>query len=157
MFYRTSLMQFPFALAAALATALSTRPAAALLTTPTLRLFTDSALTITPGTDVAAFTEATFGGYSPVTLGTMIGPVLAIPNQALVHVQGDFAADGTIGAGQTCYGYVVTDAASVGWYLAENFVDPVTGAPAPMNFAQPGDFLSIDSCWGIPDVLLLNT
>jgi len=56
------------ALAAALVSALSARPAAALLVTPIVKLFTAASANPSPNSVPGDFTEATFSGYAPVLI-----------------------------------------------------------------------------------------
>lgn len=156
MFYRTQKMTMPYALTAALVECWAARPAAALLLTPTLRLYVNPALTINPATLLTAFTEATFSGYTAATIAAWIGPVALPGIGAAIHAEGDFAADAGIGAGATCYGYYLTDAGNTVWYAAEQFIVPGTTTPAPMNFSNPGDFASIDAVLAAQNVLGLG-
>lgn len=125
------------ALLDALLAALSARPAAALLDTPTAHLFVND---INPdaGTVVGDFTEAAFSGYAADALGALIGPVTFADGTRGMHVETDFAADGSIvGPGEVAYGVYVTDTGGTVLYWSGRFNDP-------QPFANPGDFLSLD-------------
>lgn len=138
MFYQTQVLQVATALADALLNALSTRPAAALLDTPTAHLLKVN-YQIGPTWDptLLATDEADFVGYAAAALGAVIGPV-QLPNGArAVHVEVDFAAGAIVAPGQTCYSYVVTNGAGTVFYFGETMA-------VPAYFAVNGDFLSLD-------------
>lgn len=118
--------------------ALTTRPAGALLTTPTVHLFTAGPQPIS-GTSVPGdFTEATFSGYAAVTLSGFLGPINLPSNDGRgVHQEADFLAGAGAGPpGQSILGYWL-DNGSTTFYGGETFQTPV-------QIVNPGDFLSLD-------------
>lgn len=130
-------------LAQAILAALSTRPSAALLTTPTVHLFTALASPISPNTTVANFTEATFSGYAAVTQGTLLGPInLPGFDGYGVHAEADFLATAVVAPGQNILGYWVDNGAST-FYYGETF-------PNPIPISNPGDYISLDVIWVQP-------
>jgi len=115
--------------------ALSTRPAAALLATPTCCLYTGAPV-LTPGMALSVLTalEATFTGYAAQALGTLVGPV-NLPN----NVQGlifNVTFLCTASPGQNITGYFIRDGGSTILYAAEAF-------PTPIPLAASGDFLNL--------------
>lgn len=136
-FERTHTVVLTSALVDALLAALSARPAAALLDTPTAHLFVND---IVPGptTTLGAFTEATFDDYAADALGALLGPVSLGEGRRAVHAEVDFVAGSAIASpGEIAYGVYITDGAGTLLYGAGRFEDPVP-------FANPGDFLSLD-------------
>lgn len=120
--------------------ALSARPAAALLVTPFVHLFTAGPSPITPDSVPGDFTEATFTGYAPIALTLpLLGPVNADANDLGVHNEADFLAGAVIPPGETIMGYWVDEAASGGTvlYMAEDF-------DTPIPIASIGDYISLD-------------
>jgi len=154
-FYRTQQMTTNYDLWSALITTLSTRPAGALLATPTVRLFTDTGLTITPATLLTAFHEADFDGYVAAAISAWVGPVLNAQSSALLHQEADFIAGSAIAPGQAVYGYYITDDPATKWYFAEVFRNS-SGTPIAMQFAAPGDYLSVDVAAAVMMQLQLN-
>ena len=140
--FLTSVQPYPNrVLLDALLAALMTRPAGALLSTPTVHLYTAATANPNPNSAVANFTEATFAGYSSVAIAALLGPInLPSGNGRGVHAEADFVAGAIVTPGQTCLGYWIDDGAAT-LYLAEAFATPVT-------FANPGDFLSLDVIFG---------
>lgn len=136
MFWTTKVMTLAYALAKNFLLALTTRPAGALLTTPTMHLYTARTAPITPQSTVSEFTEATFVGYAAVTM-TFSAP-LNLPAAAGVGVlsTGNFIA-GALTATQNVIGYWIDDTAG-NFYGAEDF-------SAPVPIASPGDFVSVDA------------
>jgi len=125
-------------LAEAMLAALSARPAAALLTTPTVRLITDT-FQPTPVSDPAAFTEPAFTGYAAVSLPTPAGPV-GTPSQGVaLAATVNFIASATPSPTVNVTGYIVTDSANppTTLYYAEKFTTPVA-------FINALDFLTLN-------------
>jgi hypothetical protein len=128
----------------ALLGALQTRPAAALLTTPTVHLYTALSGQLGPAVDVSQFTEATFSGYAAVALSGFTGPVNVPSNQGQgIFGSSEFTANSSITSpGQIALGYWVDDGTST-IYLCESFETPVL-------FVNPGDFLNLATFFAIP-------
>jgi hypothetical protein len=130
-------------LAEALLSTLSARPAAALLATPTLHLYTSGPTPITPQSVPGDFTEATFTGYAAVTLGTFLGPIILPGTEGYgLHVEGDYLAGAVTPPGQNIAGYWVDNGAGT-FYYGETFA-------VPIPLAHAGDFISLDVIWGQP-------
>lgn len=123
-------------LANALLGALSAVPAAALLDTPTVHLYTND-LDPTPDTVVGDFEEAAFAGYAADALPALIGPVRLSDNAQGVHGEVDFLAGAVVAPGEVIQGYYVTDDTGATLYMSEKFAEPVP-------IAEAGDFLSLD-------------
>jgi hypothetical protein len=136
-FYITQVWCWARPIAVALLNALSTRPAAALLATPTVKLYTAGPTPVHPTNVVGDFTEATFTGYAAVVLGAWSG-VVNLPNQdgQGIHQDATFTAGAIVGPGQNILGYWMDDGAG-NFQGGEAFP-----APIPINIL--GDFLSID-------------
>lgn len=127
-------------LVAELLDALSARPAAALLVTPQVKLFTLGPAQITPDSVPADFTEATFAGYAPVALTLpLLGPINIDPADYSVHNEADFLAGAVVPPGETILGYWIDDdaAAPTRMYQGEIFETPIA-------IAQAGDYISLD-------------
>lgn len=126
--------------AATILAALGTRPAAALLATPKVRLSMDPSFNPTPDSTVAglAANEANFsgytaGGYAP----TMSGPVnLAGDISGVTANVLPIATTATPFVSATCYGYWIDDGVNV--IVAEKFAGGVTA-----NFGSVGDYLDL--------------
>jgi len=131
-------------LADALLASLMARPAGALLTTPTVHLFT-AGPELSADTVPGDFTEATFVGYSDATITAMLGPINSGENTVSLHVQADFLAGAVVAPGQTILGYWI-DNASTTLYLAEYFA-------APVPIATLGDYISLDVQFGQPTLI----
>lgn len=117
--------------------ALKARPAAELVTTPTVHLYTAGPSPIPFDPTAADFTEATFSGYAAVAL-TLSTPNILLPSQDGMGKFGNvsFVADAAITPpGETIIGYFVDDGAGM-MYLAEEFDSPV-------QIANFGDFLDL--------------
>jgi hypothetical protein len=119
----------------------SARPAAALLVTPKVELFSGSTV---PGPNSAYgdFTRALFTGYAPValTLSAPINPSVntqAVIGNALFSIPGP----GPI-TPDTATGYIITDGVSI-YYGGERFA-------APVNFTNIGDFLDLNVALPLP-------
>jgi hypothetical protein len=119
----------------ALLACLMTRPAAALLTTPTVHLFTAAPSPITPQSTIAEFTEATFTGYAAVVLTALLGPVNSPSGTCeAVFNNASFIA-GALTSSQNILGYWVDDGATH-WYMGEYFQGPIP-------IVNPGDFIDL--------------
>jgi hypothetical protein len=116
--------------------ALMTRPAGALLSTPTVHLYTSATSPPSPTSTVADFTEATFAGYAASVIAALVGPV-NLPNAAGQGVLQtvNFVGGAIVSPGQTVIGYWIDDGATA-YYLGEAF-------PNPVLFVNPGDFLDL--------------
>lgn len=127
-------------LATALLGCLGARPAAALLVTPTLHLFTAMTGLPTIDTVAGAFTEATFNGYASQTPIGFGAPSVLLPSgQGLGNTSPGWffaAGSGLVIPGETVLGYWIDDGAAA-MYLIEVFDSPVP-------FAAFGDFLVLD-------------
>jgi hypothetical protein len=122
--------------------ALSARPAAALLTTPTVHLFTAGPSPISPTQVPSDFTEATFIGYAAVVLASLLGPIITPSNTCEgVFNNANFIAGAIVGS-QTILGYWV-DNGSTEFYLGEYF-------PSPALIVSPGDFVDLAVIIGMP-------
>jgi hypothetical protein len=133
-YYRSSNPTNEVALLDNLLLALNARPAAALLTTPKVELYTNN---YSPtGTDAyASFTKAAFTGYAAAAITFDAVPVnLANGSQALIGSVVFQATNGVTPASVT--GYILSDGAA-NVYMAESF-------PVPLAFVNPGDFLQVD-------------
>jgi hypothetical protein len=138
-FIRTSVLTMGKPLVDALLGALSARPAGALLTTPTVHLFTAGPTQILPTSLPADFTEATFAGYVDKTLTLpLLGPInLDLGDGEGVHNEVDFLAGAVVAPGQDILGYWIDDGATAVLYGAEIF-------PTPISIVNPGDYVSLD-------------
>lgn len=126
-------------LLSALLEALTTRPAAVLLLTPKVHLFSAVTSAPNPFSLLTDFTENTFDGYAAQSLSMPAAPTRLTTNTGM-QKQGDvdFIAGGAIIApGESAIGYWIDDGAA-NMYMAELFVTPV-------SFVNPGDTLSLDS------------
>lgn len=133
------------ALAGNLLGALSARPAAALLVTPFVHLYTAGPAPITPDSVPADFTEATFVGYAAIALPLpLLGPINLAFSDLGVHEEVDFLAGAVVAPGENILGYWVDEAAAAGvvMYMAETFTTPV-----PIAIA--GDFVSLDDTFAV--------
>lgn len=134
MFYQTKQLTITRALGSALLASLLARPAAPLLTTPNLHLFSEP-VELGPNMTLDQFTQADFPGYATVAVGALAGPV----NTALTTISLETALTfiaGTILVPQNTYGYYVTDTTNAILYAAESF-------PTAMPFTTSGDFLTV--------------
>lgn len=146
MYRRTLTPVINRAFATAMLNAGGTRPAAALLTTPKIELFSNN-ITPTPDTPWASFTAIAFTGYAqyawvPEAVGN-VGADIGLPGSS------HFAATATPSPSVTALGYILSDGAAV-VYMAELFAQPVP-------FVLSGDYLDLDVI--IPFILkpLFNT
>jgi len=124
----------------ALLGALDTVPAAALLVTPFVHLFTAGPSPITPDSVPADFTEATFTGYAADALALpLLGPITADSLHQGVHQEVDFLAGAVTPPGQVILGYWIDEAATAGtdFYMGEIF-------EVPIPIAALGNYISLD-------------
>lgn len=128
-------MTYALALAQAFLSALMTRPAGPLLTTPKVHLYTSASPPPSPTSAVADFTEATFTGYSAVVISALSGPVNLPDGSGYGMIANAVFTAGAIVTGQTALGYWIDDGTST-FYGAEAFQTPVP-------FAHAGDFCDI--------------
>lgn len=136
MFKTTALLAITRALLDALLGSLGTRPAAALLTTPKIELYTARTAQPSINSAYADFTFANFSGYANAAL-VLSGPVNPGPNSAALIANANFiATTASPFVPNTILGYAVTDGASV-LYAAEEFTSPVP-------IASAGDFLDLN-------------
>lgn len=144
MFVQTAQETLGLAIAEALVAALSARPAAALLVTPTVHLFTSGPAAILPTNVTGDFTEATFAGYAaqPLTL-PLVGPV-NLPRSPGVGAFGSvtFLAGAVVSPGQVILGYWVDTGAAGQIICGERFNTPIP-------IANPGDFINLDVIFGV--------
>jgi len=122
------------ALLQAFLNAVVTRPAALLIATPKIELYTNI-ITLTGANAWGDFTKATFAGYAQAAVtwadvGNLLG------GDQVLGTQVNFAADTPIVTPETIRGYIVSDGAA-NVYMAENFAVPVP-------FATGGDYLDIN-------------
>jgi len=132
--------------------ALSARPAAALLVTPFVHLFTAGPTPITPDSVPADFTEATFVGYAAAALTLpLVGPLVIGADQLGGSNQANFIGGAVVPPGETILGYWIDEAAAAGtiMYLGETFQSPIP-------IAQLGDFISLDAVFAIAMALGLE-
>jgi hypothetical protein len=132
--YRWSIQPTIFqALLDAMLGALNVRPAAALLVTPKIELYTN-VVAINGQNTWASFTKPTFNGYAAQAVTwSAVGNLLNGDQVLPTMVNFGATAGGAIA--DTCRGYILSDGATV-VYMAEQF-------QAPVAFATPGDFLDL--------------
>jgi hypothetical protein len=123
---------------------LSAVPGAALFDAPEIILFTN-AIQFTTETELADLTLATFTGYAPDALGTLLGPGLLANGNRFLHAQVDFVGGAIVAPGETVYGYAITNGAGNVLYAGETFETPVP-------FINPGDYLSLDVVLAMPSI-----
>jgi hypothetical protein len=123
------------ALLDALLTALTARPAAALLTTPTVVLYTAGPLP-TMNQAFGNYTLATFSGYAAqaVTLSGVVN--ISLGTQALLGTALFVSTAASPFVPNTILGYLLTDGVTA-LYGGEQFQTPV-------NIASAGDFVHLD-------------
>jgi hypothetical protein len=132
--------------------ALSARPAAALLVTPFVKLFTSTSANPSPLSVPGDFTEATFVGYAGQAMTLpLLGPANLIPNTIGGHREVDFLAGAVVAPGENILGYYVVDdnAAPTRVYLSELF-------QAPIPIINPGDTISLDVIFGFNEACLVQ-
>jgi hypothetical protein len=146
MFLAVAAWTWAAGIVAAMLGALSTRPAGALLATPTVDLFTNNYVP-TPQDTFSAYTVPTFTGYAAAAV-TLAGPVNTGP--ATVSMIGTvvFEATANIDGGVTCYGCVLSNGSGT-FYGAYQFEEPVT-------FVNSGDFLSLTVALPVLEILENN-
>jgi hypothetical protein len=134
------------ALVNALLAALNARPAAALLTTPTLHLGSGVPPTLGPNADSTGWTESTWTGYAAIPLVTFSGPINpSLSLQALV-------TDSVF----TMTGATPTTGVSTFWWIDTGVAGPVYwcgafDAGVPFNVA--GDFLALQNVLPIANTI----
>jgi hypothetical protein len=121
------------AIIADLLVALGTRPAAAILVTPHIDLYTNN-YNPTPGDTFDTYTLPAFTGYAAVAI-TPTGPVNTGPNTQAMIANAVFTLTATTGGAATVYGIVMSDGAG-------NF-QGAAKFPAPVNLVNPGDFVDV--------------
>lgn len=122
------------ALADALLATLSAVPGAALLDTPECILFTNN-VSFGPDTVLGDLTLATFTGYAPDALGSILGTINLPNGDRAVHWDVEFQATAAVSPPETAYGWAITNGAGTVLYGGGNFATPVP-------FVNSGDFLS---------------
>jgi len=146
MFIQTRNPVYSRTLSEAILGALDVNPAAALIVTPFLHLFTVGPAPITPDSVIADFTECTFVGYAPVAVTfPLLGPIKLADFVIAVERSLMFVGGAIVPPGENALGYWVDDAAVGGTnlYISEAFVGPA-------GFALPGDFLQLDLLFPFP-------
>lgn len=142
MWVRTMLLAITQVLATELLAALGTRPAGALMTTPSIELYTASSAPIGPGMSYGQFTVATFSGYAITALPTLTSVLLDARTMGLI---GNVTFTATVASpfvGDTIIGYMLTNGTGT-LYGAEQFSTPV-------GIGMPGNFLSLDFAFPMP-------
>src|SRR5258708_629207 len=142
MYYRTRQWTYKTAILDGMLAALGTRPAAALLTTPSIVLYTVGPVP-TPAMDLANYTMATFRGYA-ADLITLTGPVILGGNDMGMIGTVNFAVTAGSPLTDTLLGYLLTDGVTA-LYGGEAF-------PAPITVSGVGSFLQIDVVIPLPQV-----
>jgi hypothetical protein len=145
-FLTTLVLTWARGLVSALLACLGTRPAAALLTTPKVGLFTNNYFP-QPTDATTAYTEPAFTGYAQQAL-TLTGPVNTGPGTQSYIGTVLFDMTGTGGGTAVVHGYWLSDGATA-FYGAERFASPV-------NFVTTGDFLSLTVAFPVTEVQTAN-
>jgi hypothetical protein len=127
----------------ALLDTLTARPAAALLTTPTLGLLIAPS-NPTPSSVYAGMTPPVFHGYTPAAI-TLVGPVNVSPTTEGLVATANFIATACGTIADTVIGYWLSDGAA-NFYAGELFA---TAVP----FANPGDFLTVNFVFPMPELI----
>jgi hypothetical protein len=140
MYWRTQKWTWARGLTDAFLNALSARPAAALLTTPSLILFT-AGPPVTPDEVVADYTPCTFHGYAAQTV-TLVAPVRLSGNDEGAIGSATFLATAGGVINDQVLGYLLTDGVTA-FYGGEFFTLPV-------SIAAPGQFIEIDLILPLP-------
>jgi hypothetical protein len=136
MFIATATFTAVQALITALLEALGTRPAAALLTTPSIELFTAWSGRLNPQSTYSQATVATFSGYA-ITAITLSGPVeFADSIWGMIGTVNFIATTGSPFVPDTILGYMLTNGTGT-LYGGEFFQNPVP-------IAAPTDFLTLN-------------
>jgi hypothetical protein len=131
----TAVFTYATALIQALLSCLTTRPAAALLTTPHVHLYTAVSAPLSPHSTVASFTEATFTGYAAYAVSAFSGPVFLDDGSGWALLANPLFIAGSLSAPQVIVGYWLDDGAS-NFYGGEQFATPV-------NIVNPGDYIDL--------------
>lgn len=134
MFWVTQVFTWGYTLLSSLVGCLTARPAAAILSTPTVHLCVNSP-NITPGSLPADFTEATFTGYAAVAISTWSAVLNLMLNVIGIAGSALFVQTGTA-ITQTVTGYYVTDGTGAVFYGAELF-------PTPVPMSSIGSFVDL--------------
>jgi len=135
-FLRTLLLSITQALANALLECYTSRPAGALLTTPTIELWSANSAPIGQAMVYSQFTPATFSGYAMQAI-TLSAPVTLDPRtQGLIGNVSFIATTASPFVPDTILGYMLTSGSGV-LYGAEQFASPVPIAGA-------GNFLNLE-------------
>ena len=135
MYRVTQLLMWGKALLNAMLACLAARPAAALLTTPKVRLFS-AGPALSPDAVVSDFTTVAASGITDTALTITAEGNIPGPGQgAFGHVDFISTTTGTYTAGEAI-GYILTDGTAA-FYGGELF-------QAPVNFGAQGDYLSLD-------------
>lgn len=138
MYYTMQAFMWARALLNAMLGALTARPAGALLTTPSVVLYT-AGPTPGPGSAVTDFTEADFSGYAAEPVTPSAAVELGTNSQALVFTALFVATTASPFVPNVLVGYIVTDAASA-YYGGEEF-------PEPLSISEAGQFLQINGAF----------
>lgn len=144
MFIQSRNIKIKKAIVDAMLEALSARPAAALLVTPFVHLYTASTANPSPNSVPGDFTEATFVGYAPVALALPLGgPLTLNASYEGVTNQANFIAGAVVTPGENILGYWIDDNATTPTvlYAAEAFSSQIP-------ITNPGDFISLDVIFG---------
>lgn len=122
--------------------ALTTRPAQALLTTPTLELYKAGPTTPDAFAAYTDFTPCDFTGYAPLA-GAPAGPVNdpSGKGEAFYLDKVFIAGSPFISGAQNALGYLLSDGAGA-LYMWEAF-------PVPVPFTASGDFLDLNAMLSI--------
>jgi hypothetical protein len=132
-FLVTQTLVYMTAFLQAVITAFTTRPAAALLATPTVHLYNNLYAPV-PGSVVGSFTETAFSGYAAAT-PTISAPVNTSPNCLAAVAPCTFiAVTASPFVPDTIYGYYIESAGVL--VAAESFSSPVP-------ITAPGDFIDL--------------
>lgn len=142
MFVVSAVVTYVRALTSALLAAFSARPAAELLATPNVHLYSNT-FTPSPDSVLADFTECTFTGYAAVPLGTLSAPVNTGASTMGVVASVLFTAGSPFTTPDNAVGYFITDTTNAILYCAERF-------SAPIPFAAAGDFLDLTVVLPLP-------
>lgn len=140
MYYRTRRFTYAKAICDALLNALKTRPAAALLVTPVIKLYTVGPPP-TPGSVIADYTFATFNGYADAVI-TLAGPVLLGGTDEAMIASMNFIAVAGGAINDSIQGYLLSDAGAL-FLGGEQF-------PAPIAIGAVGAFLDLDLILPLP-------
>lgn len=115
---------------------LDTVPIAALMLTPTVRLYTNAHIPNPRADTPADFTQATFAGYAGSAL-VLDDPVNNGTSGRCRHAEANFVLGSPAAGGEVIQGCYITNAASTVLYGQAPFTNPV-------SLAITGDELSLD-------------